>query len=87
MIFLITFGVIKPFFIKEEWEKNRKVVFLMDLSLCIYIYIYIYVCVEMVDCGEYDKKIKISGKMDKSDTYKGFCSSDISFFIPRISSD
>ena len=30
--------------------------------------------------------IKISEKMDKSDTYKGF-SSDISFFIQRISSD
>ena len=35
------------------------------------IYIYIYM-------------IKISGKMNKSDTYKGFSSSDISFFIPRI---
>ena len=26
----------------------------------------------MVDCGESDKMIKMSGKMDKSDTYKGF---------------
>ena len=33
----------------------------------------------MVDCGESDKMIKKSGKMDKSDTYKGF-SSTISFF-------
>ena len=41
----------------------------------------------MVDCGELDKIIKINGKMDKSDTYKGFSSSDISFFIPRVSSD
>ena len=31
--------------------------------------------------------IKISGKMDKSDNYKGFSNSDISFFIPRISSE
>ena len=31
--------------------------------------------------------IKISEDMDKSNTYKGFSSSDISFFIPRISLD
>ena len=31
--------------------------------------------------------IKISGKMDKSDTYKGFSCSDISFFIPTIFSE
>ena len=37
----------------------------------------------MVDFGESDKMIKISGKMDKSDTYKGF-SSDISFFTPNF---
>ena len=35
----------------------------------------------MVDCGESVKKIKRSGNMDNSDTYKGFSSSDISFFI------
>ena len=34
----------------------------------------------MVDCGESDKMVKISGKMDKSDTYKGLIS-DISYFI------
>ena len=34
----------------------------------------------MVDFGEFDKMIKTSGKMDKSDTYNGF-SSNISFFI------
>ena len=34
----------------------------------------------MVECGESDKMIKISGKMHKSDTYKGF-RTDISFFI------
>ena len=26
----------------------------------------------MIDYGEYDKMMKISGNMDKSDTYKGF---------------
>ena len=33
-----------------------------------------YVCVggEMVDCGESDKMIKISGKIDKSDTFNRF---------------
>ena len=31
--------------------------------------------------------IKISVKMDKSDTYRRFSSRDISFFIVRISSD
>ena len=40
----------------------------------------------MVDCGESDKMIKISGKMDKLDPYKGDSSVDISFFIQRISS-
>ena len=40
----------------------------------------------MVDCGLSDKMIKINGKIDKSDIYKGF-SNDISFFIQRISSD
>ena len=35
----------------------------------------------MVDLVESGKMIKISGKMDKSDTYKEFSSSDISFFI------
>ena len=48
--------------------------------------IYIYIYNEMEDFGESDKMIKIIGKMDKSDTYKRF-SSNISFFIPRISSD
>ena len=43
--------------------------------------IYIYIYSEMVDCDdESDKMMKISGKMDKSYTYKGF-SSNISFFI------
>ena len=31
--------------------------------------------------------IKIGGKMDKSVTYKELSNNDISFFIPRISSD
>ena len=59
----------------------------------IYIYIYIYVCVcvcvcvEMVDFSESDKMIKISGKVDKSNTYDEF-SSNVSFFIQgRTSSD
>ena len=34
----------------------------------------------MVDFGESDKLMKISGKVDKSNTYNGFCS-NISFFI------
>ena len=34
----------------------------------------------MVDFGKSDKMIKISGKVDKPNTYNGF-SSDISFFI------
>ena len=28
----------------------------------------------MVDCGESDEMMKINGKMDKSETYKGFSS-------------
>ena len=38
------------------------------------------VCGEMIDFGESDKVIKISRKVDKSDTYKGL-SSNISIFI------
>ena len=34
----------------------------------------------MVDFGESDREIKISGKVDKSSTYNGFIS-NISFFI------
>ena len=34
-----------------------------------HIYIYIYIYVEVIDCGESDK-IKISGRMVKSNTYK-----------------
>ena len=41
---------------------------------------------EIIDCGE-SEKMKISGKLDKSDPFKGFSSCDISFFIQRISSD
>ena len=37
----------------------------------------------MVDGGDSDKMMKISGKMDKSDTCKGF-SSNISFFIQEF---
>ena len=43
--------------------------------MCVCVYVCVLMCV-----------IKIRGKMDKSDTYKGF-SSDISFFIQIISSD
>ena len=39
----------------------------------------------MVDFGESEKMIKISGKVDKSDTYNGF-SGIISFFIHRKTS-
>ena len=37
----------------------------------------------MVESGVFDKMIKISGKMDKSDTDKEF-SSDILFFIQEF---
>ena len=48
------------------------------MGKCIYIYIYIYG--EMLDFSESDKMIKISGKVDKSNTYNGF-TSHVSFFI------
>ena len=38
----------------------------------------------MVDCGESDKMIKISGKMDKSNTYKAFIVVIFHSFIPRF---
>ena len=49
------------------------------LSLSVYIY------GEMVDFGKSDEMIKISGKMNKSNTYKEF-SCNISFFIQRRTS-
>ena len=33
----------------------------------------------MVDFGESDKMIKISGKVDNSNTYNGFCANILSF--------
>ena len=39
----------------------------------------------MVDFGESDKMMKISGKMNKSNTYNGF-SGNISFFFNKITS-
>ena len=56
-------------------------------NLFIYIYIYIYIYVEMIDCGESDKMMKISGKMDKSNTYKCLVVVIFHSFIPRTSSD
>ena len=53
------------------------------VCVCVYIYIYTHIHGEMVDFGETDKMIKISGKMDKSDSYKEF-SIDISFFIQEF---
>ena len=47
------------------------------------LYIYIYIYSEMVDSDEFDKMIRISGKIDKWDTYNGF-SSNISFFIQEF---
>ena len=41
------------------------------------------VCGETLDYGEYDKIMKISGKVDKSDTHKG-SHSNISFFIQEF---
>ena len=38
---------------------------------------------EMIDFGESDKMIKISRKVDKSNTYNGF-SRNISFFIYTV---
>ena len=37
---------------------------------------YIYICGEMVDFGESDKMIIISGKVDKLDTYNEFSTID-----------
>ena len=47
--------------------------------------VYTYEIREMVDFGESDKMIKISEKVDKSNTYNGF-SDNISFFIHRRTS-
>ena len=41
----------------------------------------------MIDCGKSDKMIKISGKMDKSNTYEGLIVVIFHSFIPRTSSD
>ena len=53
------------------------------MTIPVYIYIYIYRERErereIVDFDESDKMIKISGKVDESNTYNGI-SGDISFF-------
>ena len=41
----------------------------------------------MVDLGESDKMIKISGKIDKSNTYNGFRSNILFFINGRTSSN
>ena len=46
---------------------------------------HIYIYGEIVDFGESDKMIKISGRVDKSSTYNGFCG-NISFFTNRRTS-
>ena len=57
----------------------------MCVCVCIYIYIHTYFLErererEMVDFGKSDKMIKISGKMNKPNTYSRF-SRNISKFI------
>ena len=47
----------------------------IHICVCVCVCVCVYVCVCV---------IKISEKMDKLDTYKGFNNSDISFFTPRI---
>ena len=48
---------------------------------------YIHVCIwKIKDLCESDKMIKISGKVDKSDSYNEF-SDNISFFIHKTFSD
>ena len=56
--------------INKSSKLHQYIFFLRFLYIYIYIYIYIYM-------------IKISRKLDKLDTYKGF-SSNISFFIKRF---
>ena len=48
---------------------------------------YILVYEEMLDFGKSDKMMNISGKEEKSDTYKGFGSNVSSFINGRTSSD
>ena len=66
------------------------IIYFLTIHIYIYIsllYIYIYIYGEMVYFGESDKMIKISGKVNKLNPYKGF-SRNISFFINgRTSSD
>ena len=50
------------------------------------IYVYICYCWNGSLCWIW-RDDKITGKMDKSDSHKGFSSNDISFFISTISSD
>ena len=59
----------------------------MYVCVCVCVCEYIYICGELVDFGQSEKMIKISGHVDKSNTYNGF-SSKIYFLIQgRISSD
>ena len=50
-------------------------------------YIYMYIYGEMVDFGKSDKMIKINRKVDKPNTYSGFCSNTSFFIQGRTTSD
>ena len=80
---ILTLGVRGPFFLMIKLFVNVSN-YVWDIQY-IYIYIYIYTYREIGDFGESDKMMKISGKVDKSDTCNGF--SDVSFFIQRTFSD
>ena len=41
---------------------------IMSKIIHIYIYIYIYIYIEMLDCGESNNIVEISGKFEKSNT-------------------
>ena len=56
---------------------------LFTTKFCLYINVYIYG--EMVDFRESDKMIKISGKVDKSNTYNGSSRYSLFFILGRTS--
>ena len=55
----------------------------MCVCVCVCMCVCVCVCDKMVECSESNKMMKMSKKLDKSDTYKGF-SSNISFFIQEF---
>ena len=81
IIYFLLFSLRTGYRSPSENPGHNNIYVSVSVSVCV------SVCFEMIDCGESDKMIKLRGKIDKSDTYKGLEVVIFHSFIPRTSSD